>query len=107
MLLILTSSLYADWAEESGILEPVKIFDRYYGTEQMSKVTQVVTDDFRKGKSKSDWTANVSRQLRDIQYERLDSEIKGQIVSEGMATILMMATIRTVAGKVEQDFHLF
>jgi hypothetical protein len=69
----------------------------------MHKVAQVVTDDFRDGKSKPAWTADVSRQLRDIQYERLHREVKGQILTDDKATILMRTTIGTVAGKVEHD----
>ena len=103
ILLLLPSPLYAGWPKESGILEPVEIFDQYYGTDQMGKVAQVVTDDFRNGQSKSLWAANVSRQLRDIQYERLDSEIKGKILTDDKATILVRATVETVAGKVEHD----
>ena len=103
ILLLITSPLYADWAEESGILEPVEIFDQFYGTDQMSKVAQVVTDDFRDGKPKSEWTAEVSRRLRDIRYERMGSEIKGKILTDDKATILIRATVETVAGKVEHD----
>jgi hypothetical protein len=103
ILLLITSPLYADWTEESGILEPVEIFDQYYGTDQMNKVAQVVTDNFRNGQPKSQWVATVSRQLSDIQYERLKSEIKGQILTDDKATILIRATIGTVAGKVEHD----
>ena len=102
-MLFITTPLYADWPEESGILEPVQIFDQYYGTDQMHKVALVVTDDFRNGQSKSQWAATVSRQLRDIQYERLNSEIKGQILTDDKATILMRVTVETVAGKVEHD----
>ena len=103
ILLLLTTPLYADWPEKSGILEPIQIFDQFYGTDQMGKVAQVVTDDFRDGKPKSEWAAEVSRQLRDIQYERLDSEIKGKILTDDKATILVRATIGTMAGKVEHD----
>jgi hypothetical protein len=103
ILLLLPSPLYAGWPKESGILEPVEIFDQYYGTDQMHKVANVVTGNFRNGQSRSKWAAEVSRQLRDIQYERLSSEIKGQILTDDKATILIRATIGTVAGKVEHD----
>jgi hypothetical protein len=102
-ILILTTPLYADWAEDAGIHEPVKVFDQYYGTDQMHKVAQVVTNDFRNGQSESQWAATVSRQLRDIQYERLNSEIKGKILTDDKATVLIRATIGTMAGKVEHD----
>ena len=102
-ILILTTPLCAEWAEDAGIHEPVKIFDQFYGTDHMHKVAQVVTDDFRNGQSKSQWAVNISRQLRDIQYVRLDSEIKGEILTDNKATILIRATIGTVAGKVEHD----
>ena len=102
-LLLLTSPLHADWTEESGILEPVEIFDQYYGTDQIGKVAQVVTDDFRNGQPESEWTAEVSRQLRDIQYERLDSEIKGIVTSGDTATVLVRVEINSLVGPVEND----
>ena len=103
ILLLLSSPLYADWTEESGILEPVKIFDQYYGTAHMYKVAQVVTDDFRNGQPQSDWAAEVSRQLRDIRYERMNSEIKGVVTNEDTATVLVRTRINSFVGPVEHD----
>ena len=103
LLLLITSPLHADWPEESGILEPVQIFDQHYGTDQMNKVAQVVTDDFRDGKSKPEWTADVSRQLREIRYERMDSEIRGVVSNEDTATVLMRVNIGSLVGPVEHD----
>jgi predicted RNA-binding Zn ribbon-like protein len=103
ILLFLTSPLYADWTEESGILEPVQIFDQYYGTDKMQRVAQVVSDDFRNGQPKSEWTAEVSRQLRDIRYERLRSEIKGVVSNEDTATVLMRVNIGSLVGPVEHE----
>jgi hypothetical protein len=102
-ILILTSPLYADWPEDSAILEPVRIFDQYYGTDQMDKVAQVVTDDFRNGQPQSEWTAEVSRQLREIRYERKSSEITGVITNGDTATVLMRVTIGSLVGPVEHD----
>ena len=91
------------WAEDSDCLMPVGIFIVYYGTEDMDKVAEVVTEDFRKGKSELEWATTTNRLLRSIKYERLENEIKGQILTEDKATILIRETIRTVAGKVEHD----
>ena len=103
LLLILAFPIYADWTEESGILEPVKIFDQYYGKDQIGKVAQVVTDEFRDGKPKSDWAAEVSRQLRDFRYERLGSEIMGVVTSGDTATVLVRVEINSLVGPVEHD----
>jgi hypothetical protein len=102
-ILILTTPLCAEWAEDAGIHEPVKIFDQFYGTDQMHKVAQVVTDDFRNGKPKSEWTAVVSRQLRDIKYERKSSEVKGVVTSGDTATVLVGVNIDSLVGPVEHD----
>jgi len=101
-ILFFPSPLHADWVEESGILKPVQLFDQYYGTDQMDKVAEVVTDNFLGGKSRSEWAEETASLLHGIAYERLDSEYKGSIANEGHTegSVLMATTFKTMAGKV-------
>ncbi len=104
-ILFFPSPLHADWVEESGILEPVQIFDQYYGIDQMDKVAQVTSRDFREGQSKSAWAEETASMLRRIEYERLDSEYIGAIANDDRtaAAVLMESTIQTIVGKVRHD----
>ncbi len=91
------------WADESEILMPVGIFIVYYGTPDMDRVAEVVTEDFRDGKSKAEWAATTSRLLKSIKYERLESDIRQVVLSEDTAYVHVRARVDTVAASAEHD----
>ena len=74
-------------AQDSGILEPIKIFDQYYGTADMDRVADVVTSDFRDGKPKTLWVSDAWQALKELGYERLGTEVL-VIKTRGMITNL-------------------
>lgn len=95
-------------AQDSAILEPVRIFDKYYGTSAMDRVAEVVTSEFRAGKPGSTWVSETWKLLDEIEYQRLASQIKNKAVEGDRALVRVHVTIETVAGRTEQDeiYHL-
>ena len=69
----------------------------------MDKVAEVVTEDFRNGKSESEWATAIGRLLRGIRYERLESDIRQVVSDEDMAYVHVRATVDTAAGFAEHD----
>jgi hypothetical protein len=90
------------WAEESQVLEPVQIFIIHYGSD-MGKVAEVVTDEFREGRSKDEWATRTGKMLKSYGYNRLTSEIRQTVKHEDLAYVHVRAKIDTMVGHVEHD----
>ena len=90
-------------AQDSGILEPIKIFDQYYGTADMDRVADVVTSNFRDGKPKTLWVSETWQILQELGYERLGSEVLDTEVKGDVGLVRLRAKNQTAVGVVKQD----
>ena len=90
-------------AGEKPYLDPVKIFDNYYGTDQMRLVAEVSTSDFRGGRSMDAWVADVVKELKRIEYQRLESEIRDTAVKDDVALVHIRSKIDTIVGQSRQS----
>ena len=90
-------------AGDDPYLKPVRIFDRYYGTDQMHLVAVVTTKDFRGGRSMDTWVSNEVRDLERIQYQRLESEIWNTAVNDDVALVHIRARIDTIVNEAQQS----
>ena len=90
------------WAEDSEVLKPVQIFIEHYGLD-MDKVAEVVTDEFREGRSKDEWATRTGKILKSYGYNRLTSEIRQTVKHEDLAYVHVRAKIDTMVGHVEHD----
>ena len=90
------------WGEDSEVLKPVQIFIEHYGKD-MDKVAEVVTDEFREGRSKDEWATRTGKMLKSYGYRRLTSEIKQTVKHKDLAYVHVRAKIDTMVGHVEYD----
>ena len=102
LTLLLVPNLWATESKESQVLVPVQIFITHYGSD-MRYVAEVVTEDFREGKSKDEWAARKGKMLESFGYKRLKSEIKQTLVHDDLAFVHVRAKIDTMVGHVEHD----
>ncbi len=89
--------------DDVAVHEAVTIFITYYGTADMGKVADVVTPNFRDGKSKLEWAYYTGSLLAAFAYERLENEITQVVIDGDEAYVHVRATIETFIGLTEQD----
>jgi outer membrane murein-binding lipoprotein Lpp len=82
--------------------EVVTLFDKYYGGPEMDMIAGLTTQKFRNFRPESVWVVETWQALNDLNYQRLDSEIKDSKTEKNRSAILLETRIKTIQGDMTQ-----
>lgn len=80
----------------------VALFDKTYGTPEISDIAPHTTGKFRDNKPKELWVIDTWKALEDIKYKRLSSNVIDSIIKGDKAVVILQSEIYTVGGKADQ-----
>jgi hypothetical protein len=82
--------------------EVVALYDKTYGTSEMTDIAPYTTAKFRDNKPKEVWVIDTWNALKDMKYKRLDSELIDSKTKGNRAMVILESEIETVEGKTKQ-----
>jgi len=80
----------------------VVLFDKTYGTAEMSDIAPHTTGKFRDNKPKELWVIDTWEALTRIKYKRLSSNVIDSIIKGDKAVVILQSEIYTVGGEANQ-----
>lgn len=80
----------------------VALFDKTYGTPEMSDIAPHTTVKFRDNKPKELWVIDTWSVLEGIKYKRLSSKVIDSIIKGDKAVVILQTEIYTVGGRANQ-----
>jgi len=85
--------------------EVVELFHQAYGTARMDEIGPYTTERFRKDRPISVWVAEVWKQLKDFEYEKLSFKILESTINEenGNAVVVAHTKLNTKAGVTKRN----
>ncbi len=80
----------------------VVLFDKTYGTPEMSDIAPHTTGKFRDNKPNELWVIDTWKALNGINYKRLSSKVIDSIIKGDKAVVILQSEIYTVGGRANQ-----
>lgn len=82
--------------------EVVALFDKTYGTSEMSDIAPYTTGKFRDDKPRELWVIDTWKALKNIKYKRLNSKIIDSKIEGDKAVVILQTEYSSVGGKANQ-----
>lgn len=82
--------------------EIVALFDKTYGTPEMSDIAPHTTGKFRDDKPMEAWVIDTWKALKNIKYERLNSEFIDFKIEGDKAVVILQTEYSSAGGKANQ-----
>lgn len=82
--------------------DTVLLFTDTYGTASMDETGEITTEHFRSGKPIAVWVVETWEKLKDLEYQKLDTEILTKKIDGDKAIVVAKSRIKTAVGETAQ-----